>query len=145
MVPSVNSGICALPLASEDVVVVVVVALIAVAADPVMFSVPLPELLNTRPGPSCALSCASTFELMPPDRLTPTIFGLAFGRFCNGNALGSVTLTIVICCCAAVPVLVTVRLMVLPGCMLEVLTLKPAGDPESAAPGETVVAEVYGQ
>ena len=66
---------------------------------------------------------------MPPDKLTPIIFGLAFGAFGSGNAVGSVTLTIVICCLALVPVLVRVRLMVLPGCMFDVLTAKPAGDP----------------
>ena len=48
---------------------------------------------NCRPlPPSAAFNCETT-DAIPPEKLTPITFGLAFGAFFTGSADGSVTLT----------------------------------------------------
>ena len=98
--PSVNNGSCEVPFASDEAVVVTEAALTVAAplASPVICNVEPDGLENCRwLPPSAAFNCETT-DAIPPEKLTPICFGFALGRFCSGSAVGSVTLTIEICC-----------------------------------------------
>ena len=95
-----NNGSCGLPLVSDETVAVTEAALTVAPklTSLITCSVEPDGLENCRwLGPSAAFNCATT-EAIPPVKLIPIRFGLAFGKFCNGSAVESSTRTIEICC-----------------------------------------------